>query len=94
MPTLIDQLDEAVNLARLQAQDFRNLAAAAGDDLEAARLVARAEALCELATKAASFGTPTARRRTLTLLLLNIQAAAGALEDRQSEQHIQLGIAQ
>lgn len=88
MPALTDQLDQAVNLARTQAQEFRNLAAAEDDEFEAARLLGRAEALCDLATAACSLSirTTAARRRALTLLLINTSAAAGALEERPSQE--------
>lgn len=92
MPPFIEQLDQAVNLARTQAQEFRNLAAATFDESEAARLEGRAEALRDLATKACSLSirTPEARRRALTLLLLNTTAAAGALESQTEESPLQI----
>lgn len=88
MPELIEQLDAAVNLARTQATEFLNLAAATFDESEAARLLGRAEALRDLATEACSLTirTPTARRRALTLLLLNTTAAAGALDESQAQE--------
>ena len=85
MPPLAEQIDEAVNLARIQAQEFINLAAFTSDEPEAARLIGRAEALRDLATEAASFATPTARRRALLLLRIRIPAEARALDERHRQ---------
>lgn len=88
MPPLMDQIDQAVNLARLQAQQFRNRAAATDDQKEAARFIGRAEALCDLATEACSFNirTAAARRQALTLLLLLIDTMARALDESQTQE--------
>lgn len=84
MPTLIEQIDQAANLARLQAQEFRNLAAAEGSPFEARQLRGRAEALCNAATDLCSLSmTAYHRRRALTKLLLYTADAAGALDELQ-----------
>ena len=86
MPPLTDQLDQSVNLARTQAQEFRNLAAAEDDEFDAARLLGRAEALCELATEACSLSIRaiTARRQALTLLL--IETSVRVLDESQTHE--------
>lgn len=64
MPPLIEQIDEAANTARLQAQEFRKLAAADDDVLEAARFFGRVEALYNAVTKVLDESQTEERQRT------------------------------
>ena len=82
MPTLIDQIDQAANLARLQAQEFRNLAAATDDQHKADHILRWVEPLRNAATTLCSLSmTNYCRRRALTQLLLQTSAAAEVLDE-------------
>ena len=86
MPPLMDQLDHAANLARLQAQEFRNLAAATDDDQEAIQLLRWVTPLRNAATTLCSLSmTGKTRRKALTKLLLQTDAAAEVLNELQVE---------
>ena len=86
-PQLTDQIDQAANLARIQAKEFIKLAAAADDQHEAARLLGRAEALCNAVTDLCSLSmTDQTRRRALSRLLLHTTSAAGALDESQTQE--------
>ena len=82
MPPLMDQLDQAVNLARRQAQEFRNLAAATDDQPKADHILRWVEPLRNAATALCSLSmTNYCRRRALTKLLLQTDAAAEVLDE-------------
>ena len=86
MPPLIDQIDHATNLARLQAQEFRNLAAATDDQPKADHILRWVEPLRNAATELCSLSmTGQTRRKALTKLLLQTKAAAGVLDELQAE---------
>ena len=87
MTLLTDQIDKAANLAHLQAQSFRELAITEGDKYQAARLLGRAEALCNAVTDLCSLSlTDRAQRRALAKLLIHTSAAAGALDERPAQE--------
>ena len=86
MPTLIEQIDLAANLARLQAQEFRNLAAATDDKPKADHILRWVTPLRNAATELGSLSmTGQTRRRALTKLLLQTDAAAEVLDELQTK---------
>ena len=82
MPTLIEQIDLAANLARLQAQQFLNLASATNDQPKADHILRWVEPLRNAATELCSLSmTNYCRRRALSKLLLQTSAAAEVLDE-------------
>ena len=82
MLPLIEQIDHAANLARLQAQEFRNLAAATDDQPKADHILRWVEPLRNAATELCSLSmTNYCRRRALSKLLLQTSAAAEVLDE-------------
>ena len=90
MNYLAEQIDKAVNRARIQAQEYRNDAAFEPDELKAHRLLGAAEALCDRADEAVAAlineRNDQTRRKLLTLLMINTSAAAGALDERPDQE--------
>ncbi len=90
MNYLAEQIDQAINTARLQAQEYRNDAAIEVDPLRVQRLLGVAEVLCDLANNAAAVPmndrNDQTRRKLLTLLMIHTSAAAGALEERPAQE--------
>ena len=82
MPTLIEQIDLAANLARLQAQAFLNLAAATDDKPKADHILRWVEPLRNAATALCSLSmTGQTRRKALKKLLRQTDAAAEVLDE-------------
>ena len=91
MPTLIEQIDAAANLARWQAQEFRNLAAAEDDEPKGKHILSWVAPLCNTATELCSLSmTHATRRRALAKLLLQTDAAAEVLDELQWNREVGL----
>ena len=90
MNYLVDQIDQMINTARIQAQEYRSDAAYEPDPLRAQRLLGVAEALCGLANEAAAAPSnehnEQTRRKLLTKLMIHTSAAAGALDERPAQE--------
>ena len=90
MNYLTEEIDQAINTARLQAQEYRNDAAYEPDPLRVQRLLGVAEALCDLANNAAAAPinerNEQTRRKLLTKLMIHTSAASGVLAERPTEE--------
>ena len=97
MNYLAEEIDRAINTARIQAQEYRNDAAAEPDPLRAHRLLGAAEALCDQADNAtaelSNERNDQTRRKLLTRLIIRTSAEASAFEAYRGDQPIRSGAA-